>query len=146
MANSFIYKPATISATVNTAEETVYTYVNNNPGRTEADIEAGSGLSLHAVTKVIDTWSSIGIFQRRYPATGGEALIYIGTPTAQVFGADTYGNRGRARQWIRGTGEFIGQNNEGKTITDMALALGITSDKAQALALALRESGEMFLE
>lgn len=112
---------ATIQTLVDNNEETIYNYIDSNPGETEAEIVTGTGVGAVIVNNLLRILGNQGIL-RRAMGVSGAAKWYTTADWSQAL----VSNLASARTWIA--------SNDGGLVSEMATALTIADEIAMALA------------
>lgn len=129
-----IYRAGTLASDIDSSEETIVTYVENNPGKTMAEIKAAnSGIDGTLVEFIISLWNSLGAVVSRRDANGDTVYISSGD-----WGAAIYTQRANARKWLIGTTPFVG-TADGKSIATM-----VSDFASAAITITYAEATELF--
>ena len=97
-----IFVAGTFATNINDDEETIVTYVTDNPGKTLAEIQAANtSISATTIQFIMTTWSEAGAAHLGSNATK-EGVYYA----ASTWATSLYGQRQNARDWINGAGTF----------------------------------------
>lgn len=124
-----IYDASTFAAAIDTHEEGVVSDINANPGTDPAGIGLRTSKPQQVVEEVLQVLEERRIVTRAYD-TSGSPFFWI----AGSFATAVWTKRADARNWLAA--------NSGKTVGQMAAALGVHEAIACALAEGLRSEGK----
>lgn len=124
-----VYDGATYAQGVDQHEEAIVSDVNGNPGTDGPGISLRTGKSQALVDELLSVLVEKRILTRAYDASGA-AFFW----TAGEYATRIWAKRADARTWLA--------SNSGKTVTQMAAALGVHEAIALALAEGLRVEGK----
>ena len=124
-----VYDGAVYSATVDTHEEAIVSDVLANPGTDEAGIALRTGKNIVLVRELVAVLHEKRIIVRAYDSSG-QAWLW----DANTYAMAIWNKRGDVRTWLA--------SNSGKTVAQMATALGVHEAIALALAEGLRAEGK----
>lgn len=128
MTNYTVTKVATYQALFQTHSDAVYTYIDNNPGATRAQIASGTSKTLAIVNGVITIALADGLIEQGYDVAGVEGFW-----TSADWQALMLANIAGARTWLA-------SNDNGLT-SALAVALGVHEAIAIRLAFQLEAEG-----
>lgn len=120
MADAKMTLNSTIQAIVDAYEETVYSYVASNNGQTLDEIVIGTTLGAVIVENLLRIQMQQGLL-RGVVDTSGQVKWY----TAGSWASLLINNLAAARTWVA--------SNDGGLVSEMAVALSVTSEVALAL-------------
>jgi hypothetical protein len=124
-----IYDASAFGAAIDSHEEAIVTDINTNPGTDLAGIVLRTAKSQTVVEEVLAVLEERRIVTRAYDTSGVPFLW-----TAGAFATAIWNQRAAARTWLAA--------NNGKTVQQMATALGVHEAIAYALAEGLRSEGK----
>lgn len=124
-----VYDGAAYSSVVDANEEAIVADINANPGTEEAGVVLRTGKPALLVSELVSVLHEKRIITRAYDASG--VAFYW---TAGEYAIRIWTKRADARTWLA--------SNSGKTVTQMATALGVHEAIALALAEGLRVEGK----
>lgn len=124
-----VYDGATYAALVDANEEAIVADINANPGTDAPGIALRTGKNQLLVDELLDVLIEKRIITRAYD-TSGAAFFW----TAGAYATAVWSKRADARTWLA--------SNSGKTVAQMAAALGVHEAIAYALAEGLRSEGK----
>ena len=124
-----IYDAATFAGAVDTHEEGIVIDINSNPGTDLPGIVLRTSKPQVVVEEVLAVLEERRILVRAYD-TSGVPFFWI----AGAFATAIWNKRAEARTWLT--------TNSGKTVAQMASALGVHEAIAYALAEGLRSEGK----
>lgn len=121
MADARMTLNSTIFALVDANEEAVYTYVNNNPAQTEAQIVTGTGLNALIIEYILRILAAQTLLKSARNQLGESRWYTVGAWATLLIN-----NLANARTWIA--------SNDNANVSDMADSLSIAEEVAWALA------------
>ena len=124
-----IYDAATFAGAVDTHEEGIVTDINSNPGTDLPGIVLRTSKPQVVVEEVLAVLEERRIIVRAYD-TSGVPFFWV----AGAFATAIWIKRAEARTWLA--------TNSGKTVAQMASAMGVHEAIAYALAEGLRSEGK----
>lgn len=124
-----VYDGAAYSSVVDANEEAIVVDITANPGTEEAGIVLRTGKPALLVSELVSVLHEKRIITRAYDTSGG-AWYW----DANAYSQAIWTKRAAARTWLA--------SNSGKTVSQMAIDLGVHEAIALALAEGLRVEGK----
>jgi len=124
-----IYDASAFAGAVDSHEEGIVSDINGNPGTDMAGILLRTSKPQLVVEEVLQVLEERRIIVRAHD-TSGKPFFWI----AGTFATAIWGKRSDARTWLAA--------NSGKTVSQMASAMGVHEAIAYALAEGLRSEGK----
>jgi hypothetical protein len=124
-----VYDASAFAGAVDTHEEGIVSDINANPGTDLAGIVLRTSKPIVVVEEVLQVLEERRIVTRAHD-TSGTPFFWI----AGAFATTVWSKRADARTWLA--------SNSGKTVAQMASAMGVHEAIANALAEGLRSEGK----